>query len=248
MRVVEFLGPPGSGKTSLARELIRSLPNTIDLEEAVRLAVKTGGEDGLTRAAARLSRSSSSRIWRTSYARSTDRFAGLARFIAANPRTLETALAAQRIRAERDRDQAMVLGWVLNLMARYQLAIEWGGQDWLVLDEGFCQRGVALFSHGFIDDDLPSLTAYLTSNPRPDLVVVIETPIETCAERLDQRGWSERVADLAEAERHDFLSAAVSVTEAISDHLESTHSSVVRVDGTTPIPDSLLTVAATLRV
>ncbi len=56
MRVVEFLGTlPGSGKTSLARELIRSLPNTIDLEEAVRLAVKTGGEDGLTRAAARLS-------------------------------------------------------------------------------------------------------------------------------------------------------------------------------------------------
>ncbi|MEX1124494.1 MAG: hypothetical protein WEE53_02400 [Acidimicrobiia bacterium] len=247
MRVVEFLGPPGSGKTSLARELTRSLPGATDLEEAVRSAVGAGGEDGMARVVARLSRSSSSRLWRASYARSTDRFSALARFLEANPLALETVLAAQRTRVERDRGQDMVLGWVLNLMARYRLATEWAQRDWLVLDEGFYQRGVALFSHGFVPEDLPLLTAYLTSIPQPDLVVAVDTPLEICEDRLNQRGWSERVVDLPAEARHAFLSDAVTVTRAISDHLETTRTQVVRVDGTTPIPDSLLTVAATLR-
>jgi len=247
VRVVEFLGPPGSGKTSLARELTRSLPGAIDLEEAVRAAVKARGEDGMARTAAGLSRSSSSRLWRAVYARSTDRFSGLARFLEANPRALETVLASQRTRAERDRGQDLVLGWMLNLMARYQLAVEWGQRDWLVLDEGFCQRGVALFAHGFAPEDLPLLTAYLTSIPQPDLVVTVNAPFEICEDRLNQRGWSERVLALPAAERNAFLADAVTVNEAISNHLQAAATRVIPVDGSAPIPDSLLTVAATLR-
>ncbi len=201
----------------------------------------------MARTVARLSRSSSSRLWRASYARSTDRFSALARFLEATPRTLETVLAAQRSRADRDRRQDLVLGWVLNLMARYQLATEWEGQGWLVLDEGFYQRGVALFSHGFVPEDLPLLTEYLSSVPQPDLVVAVETPLEICAARLDQRGWSERVVDLPSDQRHVFLADAFAVTRAVADHVEASPTPVKWVDGTTPIPDSLLTVAATFR-
>ena len=153
MRVVEFLGPPGSGKTTLSRDLARSLPGVVDLDEAVRTAVRLAGEDGMARTAAKLSRSSGSRLWRAAYARSTDRFWGLARFIESQRPVMETILAAQRARVARDRGQDVVLGWVLNLMARYQLAIESAQADWLVIDEGFCQRGVAVFSYGFAEED-----------------------------------------------------------------------------------------------
>lgn len=247
MKVIELLGPPGSGKTSLARELARAVPGAIGLDDAVRAAVGAGGEDGLTRTVARLSRSSTNRLWRASYARSADRFSGLARFVGTHPRALETVLAAQRTRTERDRGQDLVLGWVLNLMARYQLAVEWGEAKWLIVDEGFYQRGVALFSHGFDPEDLPLLTDYLSSIPQPDFVVAVDTPAEICETRLDQRGWSERVVDLSAEQRRAFLCDAVAVTQAIAEHLEAKPTRAIWVDGTTPIPDSLLTVGATLR-
>jgi hypothetical protein len=201
----------------------------------------------MARTAAKLSRSSESRLWRASYARSTDRFSGLARFISDNPKALETTLASQRARVERDHGQELVLGWLLNLMSRYQLASERARHDWLVLDEGFCQRGVALFSSGFTAPDEPLLATYLSSIPQPDVVIAVDTPLEVCEDRLNQRGWSERVVDLPPAERLAFLAGTVAVTNAVSNHLVTTGARVIWVDGTTPVPDSLLTVTATLR-
>ena len=145
MRVVELLGAPGSGKTTLARQLALRLPGAIELEEAVRSSIRKRGDDSVARIAARVTRSSSSRLWKGAYSRATDRFSALARFIADKPETLEAVLAAQRHRADRDRGQDLALGWVLNLMARYQLAVEGrGSSDWVVIDEGFSQRAVAL--------------------------------------------------------------------------------------------------------
>jgi len=89
------------------------------------------------------------------------------------------------------------------------------------------------------------LTAYLSSAPQPDLVVAVEAPLEICEARLDQRGWSERVVDLPADQRHVFLADAFTVTRAIADYLEAGPTPVIWVDGTTPIPASLLTVAAT---
>ena len=246
MRVVEFLGAPGSGKTTLAGELARSFPGAVDLEGAVRTSIGARGEDAMAQTAARISRSSSSRMWRAAYARSTDRFSGLTRFVGANPEFMRTILDGQHSRADRDRGQDLVLGWLLNLMARYQLAIEWARAEWLVVDEGFCQRGVALFSHGFDPSDRPHLDSYLSSMPQPDAVVVVDTPPQIAEARLESRGWSERVRDLPLEERRAFLAGAGEVTRAIADHLDTAGTPVIWVDGTTPVADSLRVVAATL--
>ena len=246
MKIVELLGVPGSGKSTLSSALVADLSNAVDLEQGVLRAMRARGEDDIARFVARIARSSDNRLWKRAYARSTDRFSALTRFIGGHPNLLEAVLAAQRLRSDRDRDQGVVLGWVLNLMARYQVATESGGMGWLVVDEGFCQRGVALFGFGYHEEDRDLLGAYLEAIPIPDVLIVIDTPLEDCRRRLEERGWSERLDGLGVEERNRFLTDSSTVVEAVAAIAGASGARLIRVDGTAPTPDSYASIAATL--
>lgn len=247
MQHIELLGAPGSAKSTISRELLRSLPGAADLEEATLLAVRNSGHDGLARMAARMSRSSRNPVWRWAYARSPDRFSALQRFINAHPKVMQRVTKTQRRRSDRDLYQDMVLGWLMNLMARYQLAVEnHGALETLVIDEGFCQRAVALFGYGFEPGDEPRLQEYLEAIPLPDVVIVVDTPLSVCEQRLNDRGWSERVAGLDETSRQGFLRASAAVVDLVVEFLGSTDTKLIHVDGTTPTADAALQLAAAL--
>ncbi|MGA7097800.1 MAG: hypothetical protein WB245_09560, partial [Acidimicrobiia bacterium] len=148
---------------------------------------------------------------------------------------LEAVLGAQRARTSRDRGQGRSLGWILNLMAAFQLAGEHLGEDEvLMIDEGFAQRSIALCGFGFTDDDRPLLERYLRSMPQPDAVILVDTPLEVCESRLNARGWSERVAEMGVADRRRFLDQTASVVKTVIAYLENTTTELVRVDGTAP--------------
>lgn len=244
--VVEFLGIPGSGKSTLARELTKTLGTAVSLEDAVRETVAANGKDPLIRAVARITRSADSRAWRTAYGRSSERLEALTRFLAGHPEALESVLSAQRLRADRDRGQESVLGWIFNSMARYELALSSMGSRWLVIDEGFAQRSVALFAYGYLPKDEPLLADYLEEIPLPDALVVVETPLDVAGRRLDGRGWSARVTDLDPPTRRRFLEDSARVVEAVTTCLQDTSTRLIWVDGTTSVPDSLARVSATL--
>jgi len=247
VKVVEFLGAPGSGKSTLAAGLRQALPGAASLPEAVHAAIGARGEDGVARIAARLTRSSGSRLWEGAYARSTDRFSSLARFTSAHPETMAAVLETQRQRTDRDLHPEVTLGWVLNLMARYQLAVEDSRYRWLVVDEGFAQRGVALLAGGFDEQaDLRLVDSYVEAVPATEAVVAVETPVDVCQERLDRGGWSERLAGLGAAQRREFLEAATLLSARVATALEKVGRRVIWVSGTTPPPDSITQIAATL--
>jgi len=246
LRVVEFLGVPGAGKSTIADALSKTLPGAVGLDDAVRLSLGRRGDDPITRLAARMTRSPSSRLWSAAYARSTDRLSALIRFASAGPNLLESVLVAQRERAERDLRPDLVLGWILNLMARYQLATESGEASWLVVDEGFAQRAVALLAAGYEQNDEPALQAYLDASPKPDVLVVVESPLEVCRARLDQRGWSERLTGAGEADRQVFLEASARIVSEIGSTSARRNQEIIRVGGEDLVTDSVSRIAATL--
>ena len=246
MRVVEFLGLPGSGKTTLAGDLPAALPGALSLNDGARISIRDGGADGVTRLAARLARSSNGRLWSMAYARSSDRPAALVRFVSERPALMESVVAAQKARADRDLRPDLVLGWVVNLMARYQLATEGAGASWLVMDEGFAQRAIALFAAGYEAGDEPAIREYLTQSPVPDTLVIVETPLEVCSNRMDRRGWSERLVEVSAGDRRRFLESAETIVSTIEDEWEACGVELLKVSGEGPPQDSISRIAATL--
>lgn len=246
MRVVEFLGVPGSGKSTLAERLAERMPDAVPLVEAVRRAVAARGADRITGLTARLAGSAENRLWEAAYARSTDRFAALQRFVVGHPRLVESILETQQIRVGRDIGQDMTLGWLLNLMARYQLAVEWSGAQWLLVDEGFAQRCLALLAPGYADSDAGLIDGYVESAPRPDVLVVVETPIETCFSRLERVGWSQRLTGTTGETRLEFLENAALVAPRVAARFERLGTEVIWVSGTNAPDATVGEIAVTL--
>lgn len=236
MKHVEFLGVPGSGKSTVHRATKRALlelgvPAT-DFEDAILHAVRRNGDDLVVRTAARSVRSGHSWVWRRAFARSTDRFSALQRFLSANPRLAEVVLATQRHRLGRDLQPELTLSWILNLFAGFQLTYEDLDDSTLVLiDEGFCNRAISLFAYGYSEEDRLDFEEYLQSIPLADVVVVVETPVSLCERRLEERGWPERVSALGYGDRRAFMEGAAACVDAVADAAEHRGSRIVRVNG-----------------
>jgi hypothetical protein len=163
----------------------------------------------------------------------------LTRFLAANPEVMEVVLATQRQRRGQDLHQERVLSWILSLMANTQIVDETAGRfDWLFIDEGFCQRAIALFGIGFDGEDELRLRSYVAVIPLPEILVVVEASPSVCEARLDELGWSERVTETNRAERRDFLSTAVRLVDLVADEAGRLGARVIRVDGTAPIGET----------
>lgn len=251
MKHVEFLGLPGAGKSTLLREVRRSLDgppgSVVGIKEATLRAVRRQGNDRVTRLVARFARSGG-RTWKKSFMRSTDRVAALTRYLSRNPRLMEVILAAQRRRQGRDLGSELVLSWMLTFLARFQLACEVGEDiSWLVIDEGFCQRAIHLFAHGFDSEDEGSLEAYVEAISLPDVVIVVDAPISVCENRLSEHGWSKRIANLDTADRHGFMVGASTCVELVAAHVERRGARVVRLDGNGPVARSRALIEEGLR-
>lgn len=228
MSHVEFLGVPGSGKSSIYKTVLTRMADVVGLDEAVRRSLRATATDPMTRLAARVSRTADSRIWKAAYGRSPDRFQGMVDFVSAYPGVIEAV--ARAVPGMSGVGARPGLGWVMNLMARYQLASRIGGED-LLVDEGFYQRAVVLFAYPFSESAAPTLESYLEAVPPPRLVVCVDAPVEICRRRLTSRGWSDRVAEDA---RDSFLDDAFRVVDLAREHASRQLRTLV-LDGTKPI-------------
>lgn len=213
IRVIEFLGIPGSGKTTLWRRACRHLADrhvvAYEPVEATRVAMGRGSHDLLTRALALSVGRVSPKLWKKIYIRSSDRIPAVADAIAHHPEQFAAFVAAARSH-NHDAGPEVVASAMLDLLVIRELVeTRLRDDEWLLVDEGFCNRVVSLFAVGWERKaDRPVLKAYVDAIPKPDLVVHVSTPIEVCAQRLDERGWTRRVRHKPRAELMDFLANA----------------------------------------
>jgi thymidylate kinase len=187
--VVEFLGMPGSGKTTLAAALVALLE-----ERGTAAATIVGA------ARARVRRTRVGRIAARLPFRRLRRFVlwqlfylfgavdGL-RFGAEHGALMRHALDTQRRRHDRIRTRAHVLYWFFHLCGRYRfLVVTSGPREVLVLCDGFLQRSVHLHASPVDPPDAEQVGAYVDLVPAPDFVVRLIVDRAICERRVRARG------------------------------------------------------------
>ncbi|MFY9586755.1 MAG: AAA family ATPase [Actinomycetota bacterium] len=222
MKVVEFVGAPGAGKTRFAWNLIDALPQgeVLDLRHGVHRALKTTAERRATRIL--LATLPAALGWRAAQrlVHGNEGFVALNRFLLTQDGFLGGVLAAMRERMGSFPDPESYLNWVITLCAKYSIAAHGLADGSIVLiDEGFANRGVGLFAFTSTPNDDVDLRSYARAMPRPDVLVFLDTDRETCRGRLEERGWTKRSRHLSAEDRLAFLDASIVASRTIADEL-----------------------------
>jgi thymidylate kinase len=202
--VIEFLGTPGAGKTTLA--LV-----TVDLLRRIGVAAETpvgGARDAMAttrwgraigHAPDRLERPL---LWRLFSLRAT--VEGI-RWASERGELRRYVTSSQHDRLATPRFRRHVVHHFSTLAGRDRLSRRYAPEgSALVVDDGFVHRAATLHSSHLEHPDARAVETYLDLIPTPDLVVVPLVPPEICTERVLARGvWSHaRDLDTDEVERY----------------------------------------------
>lgn len=218
--IIEFIGAPGAGKTTLmptVKDFLRERGfQPWSVVEAGRPFVK---------------RSSLGRwvdVWMPASLRGAvlwQAFYQASKLERRNFRNEHRALmeSVNEFQSERpisrtDRDH--VLRWFHNLTGQYRFLNERARHDdVLIFDEGFSHRVVQLFASENEIPDLASVKDYLSRIPKPDLIIHPKASLETCLERVYQRGIWERFRSKDEASISRFMSHAHTIVNFAVEYL-----------------------------
>ena len=207
LSVVEFVGTPGSGKTTAAREM------TSDAADARSGRGLDGQRGSATRGAhgARPVGAVVPSAWRGPLLWQVYRWYGWWGWRAF--RRDHTALAA--VAAGADRHAA---SWFARLAGRRRfLSRSPVPGEVLVVDDGFVHRAVALRATASGSPDLEAVARYVDLLEEPALVVYVRTGVDTCAGRVRERGlWPHRTGWTEEDLDRYLANAALVVQAAVT--------------------------------
>ena len=192
--IIEFIGTPGAGKTTLSNELIRLLQEEgIDASTIIGAARDHAFRTVVGRAVAWLAPPSlrAPLLWQVFYLLSMIHVLGFAR--------KHYELCRQVLRTQLGRNVPVAakrhaLFWFFQLVGRYDfLRATAGDREAIVLDDGFLHRSVQLHASHSEEPDSGRVWDYVDLLPRPDLVVFVVAGREVCERRIRRRGvWPHR--------------------------------------------------------
>jgi thymidylate kinase len=212
--VVEFIGIPGSGKTTLALELAgllraRSVPASTVVDAArehargTPLGRRIGNLDS-----PRLQRAL---LWQLFYGYGLGH---ATRFVRERPMLTRHVVRSQLRRRLPVAGRLHVLWWYFQLAGRYRfLTTTARAREVFVLDDGFLHRSIHLYATAIGEPDSRAVAAYVDLLPVPDVVVFTVADRETCEERVRRRGLWQHSKRL----RHNTLSAYLANAECVAD-------------------------------
>jgi thymidylate kinase len=204
--IVEFVGTPGSGKTTLSIELVELLRGRgIEAATVVGAAREHARRTLVGQVIGRLrpARLRSLLLWQVFYLLCV--LHALA-FIRKEPALTRQVLRGQLRRPIPIARKRHHLFWFFQLAGRYSfLTTTSRACEALVLDDGFLHRAVHLHASHVEEPDAEQVRAYVDLLPRPDLVVFPVADREVCERRVRRRGVWRHFRHLSAAELSRYL-------------------------------------------
>jgi hypothetical protein len=238
--IVEFVGTPGSGKTTLATALLALLEERHVAGSSVVGAARRHVRR--TWAGALLARAAPSSVrelllWQAFRVLGATRAVG---FAFEHPMLVRHAVGSQLRPGIPLRTRIHVLYWFIHLCGRYRFlratSLE---REVLVLDDGFMQRAVHLFASPFDQPNATRIRAYVDLIPRPDLLVVAVADWHECERRVRERGIWRHARHLSDRQLSRYFERAEQVVEVATRRAHERGWTITEIATEQPGPDGL---------
>lgn len=234
MTHIEFLGPPGAGKSTIFSELIASdtfYGGTED-DAVRRVFLEKAGPK--YRFPYRVTPSVIREFFEDAFMEYRFGHSALEDFIRDHPDFMGAlSVAMDSVSYEPEK----VFSFCRRSAERYQLGISTVSErETLCLDESFAQRAFAILWRE--PDESFSLKKYFDSVPTPELVIHVDAPAHLCLERQKQRGRATVAKDWEKDELKTVQTKARRLCSNVRDHLDDGKIDVVTVENTSTVEET----------
>jgi len=229
--VIELVGTPGSGKTTLAAEIVGHLDGAgVRANTVVGSARRSAARTPPGRAIARFAPPSlrDPLLWQLFYGCGVVNLGG---FALERPTLSRRVLRHQLWRPIPRSMKRHTLFWFLQLAGRHRfLTASMRDGEALVIDDGFLHRSVALNASPSERPDDGSIEAYVDLVPRPDLVIRPVADRDVCLRRIRDRGVWSHSRHLTDTELENYVANAEHVIDVAVERAWANGWNVVEID------------------
>jgi len=239
MKSIEFIGVPGSGKTTLARNFVEAENDYILSDDAFYISTVNNTDIPLTCILDILPKSVRLNITRVYSHTWKDSPISYTTFLYKNREFSKLVFNKLYELDDSGYNVNNQTKWLYNLASKYYICSKLDKN--VVFDEGFCSFANSLFVGVGRKPKDSEIKSYLSTIPTPDVVLNIQCDLDICFERINNRksGLPNRMKDLTKREVMDFMKLHQECFKYVENHLVDNGIDVYNIDNTGNVEESI---------